>query len=414
MAVPSFEAAVALITTPKLAAQGPLPPPDGAFPGPIDPDTGEPDTHNFCVACLGRGALICCDDCAASYHYDCLNPPLKPGSVPSSRPFFCPRCEARRNGTDHAAAGADLFAPLIWSVRSLQCAEFTLPCELLHSLKGVPLPPEDGLDHSFKLCRACVAKARPDHQTCPECGSCILTTVLVPLPTKEQRQLRRETLRREAQERKLKAARLRQAAIGASKAAKERKLSPKGSDRADGLKRPSEALQAAHAKKAKPTSSSHKKGPPKRGLPPVPQLLRDEALMVKHLVKLTALLTAHPPKADVPRSKREQAVEVSTPVAAPAPRFPAAPHSAPAGSTSGVSSLSASLTQACPTPTGPGDRASLAGHLLAWRQLLQIRCGMHALNNKVYQPQNGSISDPTKGTPAGETKMTSDIPPQCH
>ena len=77
-----------------LPLQAILPPPDGAFPAPVDPETGAPDTHNFCVACMveypgscwnsytyillqGGGELICCDDCPASYHYDCLNPPLR-------------------------------------------------------------------------------------------------------------------------------------------------------------------------------------------------------------------------------------------------------------------------------------------------------------------------------------------------
>ncbi|BHF73229.1 choline dehydrogenase 5 [Sparganum proliferum] len=53
----------------------------------------ERDEHQeFCTECRDGGDLICCENCPASYHIGCLNPPLS--QIPEGV-WLCPRCGCR-------------------------------------------------------------------------------------------------------------------------------------------------------------------------------------------------------------------------------------------------------------------------------------------------------------------------------
>jgi hypothetical protein len=49
------------------------------------------ENHDFCHQCNGTGQLLCCDGCANSYHFSCLNTPLDPANPPEGQ-WFCPSC----------------------------------------------------------------------------------------------------------------------------------------------------------------------------------------------------------------------------------------------------------------------------------------------------------------------------------
>ena len=53
-------------------------------------EEGERDEHQeFCSECRDGGDLICCENCPASYHLGCLDPPLS--QIPEGV-WLCPRC----------------------------------------------------------------------------------------------------------------------------------------------------------------------------------------------------------------------------------------------------------------------------------------------------------------------------------
>lgn len=48
--------------------------------------------HKYCDSCGESGDLMCCDQCPASFHLECLDPPMSEEDVPSTCEFVCKRC----------------------------------------------------------------------------------------------------------------------------------------------------------------------------------------------------------------------------------------------------------------------------------------------------------------------------------
>ncbi|VDD75410.1 unnamed protein product [Mesocestoides corti] len=64
--------------------------PEGVWSCPHCEKQGEKDEHQeFCSECRDGGDLICCENCPASYHIGCLDPPL--AQIPEGV-WLCPRC----------------------------------------------------------------------------------------------------------------------------------------------------------------------------------------------------------------------------------------------------------------------------------------------------------------------------------
>ncbi|VUZ48861.1 unnamed protein product [Hymenolepis diminuta] len=60
----------------------------------IEGEEFERDEHQeFCTVCRDGGELICCERCPASYHIQCLDPPLP--KIPED-PWLCPRCGCKK------------------------------------------------------------------------------------------------------------------------------------------------------------------------------------------------------------------------------------------------------------------------------------------------------------------------------
>ncbi|GFZ50835.1 hypothetical protein JCM24511_08593 [Saitozyma sp. JCM 24511] len=59
---------------------------------------GEPEVPNqdFCSACRGIGRFLCCDGCPRSFHFMCLEPPLRIDELPDEEVWYCKKCRQER------------------------------------------------------------------------------------------------------------------------------------------------------------------------------------------------------------------------------------------------------------------------------------------------------------------------------
>lgn len=189
---------VPLSADPKVAARiqermeiDTLPDPDGPLPHELDED-GRPLNHNFCVSCVGGGDLLCCDGCTASFHYDCLTPPIEVGSYPEDKDFFCAVCIHKQKQGSQAEAGKQSPGSiLVAALQNLQPQNFDLPSHVMEEVKGntkLCRPQFMGDrahdDNSFDFCGACTVKLPPRMQgrghCCAVCESTILRYVHIP------------------------------------------------------------------------------------------------------------------------------------------------------------------------------------------------------------------------------------------
>ncbi|EKD05579.1 hypothetical protein A1Q2_00121 [Trichosporon asahii var. asahii CBS 8904] len=55
--------------------------------------------QDFCSVCRGIGRFLCCDGCPRSFHFMCLEPPLRIDELPKEEVWYCRKCKADRAGT---------------------------------------------------------------------------------------------------------------------------------------------------------------------------------------------------------------------------------------------------------------------------------------------------------------------------
>ncbi|WVR09522.1 hypothetical protein IAU60_006590 [Kwoniella sp. DSM 27419] len=56
--------------------------------------------QDFCSACRGIGRFLCCDGCPRSFHFMCLEPPLRIDELPDEETWYCKKCRAERSRRD--------------------------------------------------------------------------------------------------------------------------------------------------------------------------------------------------------------------------------------------------------------------------------------------------------------------------
>ncbi|KAI9678917.1 MAG: hypothetical protein M1829_001902 [Trizodia sp. TS-e1964] len=110
------------------------------------PDLSQPKTNanimgdiqngndDFCAACSGSGALLCCDGCDRSFHFTCLDPPMDSGELPDSS-WYCHVCAAKRNPQPPPARG--LFSGLLHNLVKKNPVAYSLPLEIREYFEGV-------------------------------------------------------------------------------------------------------------------------------------------------------------------------------------------------------------------------------------------------------------------------------------
>jgi hypothetical protein len=52
--------------------------------------------HDQCDSCGDGGGLLCCDNCPRSFHFDCINPPIRPEAVEQMQGnWYCNDCKSK-------------------------------------------------------------------------------------------------------------------------------------------------------------------------------------------------------------------------------------------------------------------------------------------------------------------------------
>ncbi len=52
--------------------------------------------NDYCSGCRGIGRFLCCDGCPRSFHFMCLEPPLRLDEMPAEDTWYCKECRAAR------------------------------------------------------------------------------------------------------------------------------------------------------------------------------------------------------------------------------------------------------------------------------------------------------------------------------
>ncbi|TXT15942.1 hypothetical protein VHUM_00445 [Vanrija humicola] len=101
--------------------------------------------QDFCSVCKGIGRFLCCDGCPRSFHFMCLDPPLRIDELPSEETWYCNKCRAEKNPEKFADVPAkfkekpvtSLFRMLINKVEKDNPQQFRLPQEIRSFFTGV-------------------------------------------------------------------------------------------------------------------------------------------------------------------------------------------------------------------------------------------------------------------------------------
>jgi hypothetical protein len=59
-------------------------------------ETDGKHNQDFCSVCRGIGSFLCCDGCPRSFHFMCLEPPLRVDELPEEDQWFCRKCKVER------------------------------------------------------------------------------------------------------------------------------------------------------------------------------------------------------------------------------------------------------------------------------------------------------------------------------
>lgn len=67
--------------------------------------------QDFCSVCRGIGRFLCCDGCPRSFHFMCLDPPLRIDELPAQETWFCNKCKADRGKHDRESGRGTVESP---------------------------------------------------------------------------------------------------------------------------------------------------------------------------------------------------------------------------------------------------------------------------------------------------------------
>ncbi|CAI8057945.1 PHD finger protein 12, partial [Geodia barretti] len=131
-----------------------------AAPPPSQPKHTGIENNPFCNACGDGGSLLCCDNCPASFHFYCCDPPVDPKDLPSGE-WLCRSCSS----VPPPHSTPPLFRPLLEQATSANPLIFRIPEELKStellpglSKRKFPAPRGAKADEKYpsqKLCFAC-------------------------------------------------------------------------------------------------------------------------------------------------------------------------------------------------------------------------------------------------------------------
>ncbi|KAK0722319.1 hypothetical protein B0T26DRAFT_641949 [Lasiosphaeria miniovina] len=103
----------------------------------------EDDNDDYCSSCGGNGELVCCDGCTRSFHFSCVDPPLRQDSMPAD--WFCNVCRTARDSASlpiHTGA----LALLLERLDAKNSSAFRLPDHVRDYFEGV----QTGVDGEYE------------------------------------------------------------------------------------------------------------------------------------------------------------------------------------------------------------------------------------------------------------------------
>lgn len=109
---------------------------NGERPSPVGngAPSNQDDNDDSCYTCGGNGELVCCDGCAFSFHFVCIDPPMDEGHIPDE--WFCNECQIRYNPPlvdEHNG----IFGPLVTNLQRKNPRAFRLPESIRDYFEGV-------------------------------------------------------------------------------------------------------------------------------------------------------------------------------------------------------------------------------------------------------------------------------------
>ncbi|ODO11167.1 hypothetical protein I350_01770 [Cryptococcus amylolentus CBS 6273] len=91
--------------------------------------------QDFCSACRGIGRFLCCDGCPRSFHFMCLEPPLRLDELPEEERWLCKHC--RSENQKDLPAIPSVFRALSDKIEEENPEQFRLPTEVRKFFAGV-------------------------------------------------------------------------------------------------------------------------------------------------------------------------------------------------------------------------------------------------------------------------------------
>lgn len=92
------------------------------------------DNDDYCSSCSGNGELVCCDGCTRSFHFGCVDPILRPETMPVE--WFCNVCRTRREPSQLPVHGG-AFALVMEKLDARNSSAFRLPALVRDRFEGV-------------------------------------------------------------------------------------------------------------------------------------------------------------------------------------------------------------------------------------------------------------------------------------
>ncbi|WRT68508.1 uncharacterized protein IL334_005484 [Kwoniella shivajii] len=120
--------------TARTAEKAPVVIPAGKKKGKGKADVEIPN-QDFCSACRGIGRFLCCDGCPRSFHFMCLEPPLRIDELPDEETWYCKKCSADRE--KELKPVPMVFKQLTKKVEGDNPVQFRLPADIRTYFTGV-------------------------------------------------------------------------------------------------------------------------------------------------------------------------------------------------------------------------------------------------------------------------------------
>lgn len=141
--------------------------------------------HDWCACCGGTGQLVCCEDCANSFHFSCIEPPVM-SEAELADIWRCRSCEPYKYSEEEEKEfQTTLFAPMFAFLASSNPSAFKLPLNLRKMFDQVQETEEGEFEDQFmkikrvnddkkvSLCYKCQnSDLEKPLAHCAECDTC--------------------------------------------------------------------------------------------------------------------------------------------------------------------------------------------------------------------------------------------------